>query len=282
MNRRSSTVRRARTNELQQLAGLLAAAFYDDPVWGPYFFPDQRRRLEGLTRFFAGELRQFMPHELIWTIEDVAGVTVWAPPGHWQVPPRESLCRAPSIARAFGRGLPRVLRATTMVEKQHPGVPLYYLPYIGVAPARQGNGLGTALLRPVLDRCDTEGAPAYLEATNQRNLPLYRRRGSRCERSLTCRTGHACGRCGESPVASGPAGGDGGWAVSGAPMERRGATVAGPRGALPILVPASAHDRRRQVASMLQFDAEASHRVEATYTTRMSSSSARRCWGRWG
>jgi ribosomal protein S18 acetylase RimI-like enzyme len=124
-----------------------------------------------------GELRQFMPHQQVWTIEDLAGVTVWAPPGHWQVPPRELLGRAPSIARAFGRGLPRVLRATTMVEKQHPGDLHYYLSYIGVAPARQGNGLGTALLRPVLDRCDSKGAPAYLEATNKRNLPLYRRQG---------------------------------------------------------------------------------------------------------
>jgi GNAT superfamily N-acetyltransferase len=177
VNRRSSTVRRARTNELHELAALLAAAFHDDPVWGPYFFPDQRRRLEGLTRFFAGELRQFMPHQQVWTIEDLAGVTVWAPPGHWQVPPRELLGRAPSIARAFGRGLPRVLRATTMVENQHPGDLHYYLSYLGVAPARQGNGLGTALLRPVLDRCDSQGAPAYLEATNKRNLPLYRRQG---------------------------------------------------------------------------------------------------------
>jgi GNAT superfamily N-acetyltransferase len=162
VNRQSSTVRRARTSELRQLAALLAAAFYDDPVWGPYFFPDQRRRLEGLTRFFAGELRQFMPHEQVWTIEDLAGVTVWAPPGHWQVPPRELLRRAPSIARAFGRGLPRVLRATTMVEKQHPGDPHYYLPYIGVAPARQGNGLGTALLRPVLEACDTEFVAGFV------------------------------------------------------------------------------------------------------------------------
>jgi hypothetical protein len=121
VSRQSSTVRRARTNELRQLAALLAAAFYDDPVWGPYFFPDQRRRLEGLTRFFAGELRQFMPHEHVWTIEGLAGVAVWAPPGHWQVPPRELLRRAPSIARAFGRGLPRVLRATTIKRN----LPLY-------------------------------------------------------------------------------------------------------------------------------------------------------------
>lgn len=163
-----------------------------------------------------------MPHEQVWTIEDLAGVTVWAPPGHWQVPPRELLRRAPSIARAFGRGLPRVLRATTMVEKQHPGDPHYYLPYIGVAPARQGNGLGTALLRPVLDRCDTEGAPAYLEATNKRNLPLYRRQGFEMREELDLPNGPRLWTMWREPAAdSGPAGGDGGWEVSQAPMARR-------------------------------------------------------------
>ena len=35
------------------------------PCMGPYFFPDQRRRPEGLTRFFTGELRQFMPHQQV-------------------------------------------------------------------------------------------------------------------------------------------------------------------------------------------------------------------------
>jgi ribosomal protein S18 acetylase RimI-like enzyme len=182
LNRQSSTVRRARANELQQLAALLAAAFYDDPVWGPYFFPEQRRRLEGLTRFFAGELRQFMPHEQVWTIEDLAGVTVWAPPGHWQVPPRELLRRAPSIARAFGRGLPRVLRATTMVEKQHPGDPHYYLPYIGVAPARQGNGVGTraaaAGARPLRHR-RRAGLPGGDQQAQPAALPPPGVRGAR-------------------------------------------------------------------------------------------------------
>ena len=157
VNRRSSTVRRARTNELHELAALLAAAFHDDPVWGPTSSRIGAVDWRGSPGSLRG-LRQFMPHQQVWTIEDLAGVTVWAPPGHWQVPPRELLGRAPSIARAFGRGLPRVLRATTMVENQHPGDLHYYLSYLGVAPARQGDGLGTALLRPVLDRCDSQGA----------------------------------------------------------------------------------------------------------------------------
>jgi hypothetical protein len=37
-----AAVRVAGADERQQLAALLAAAFYHDPVWGPYFLPHQR------------------------------------------------------------------------------------------------------------------------------------------------------------------------------------------------------------------------------------------------
>jgi GNAT superfamily N-acetyltransferase len=59
----------------------------------------------------------------------------------------------------------------------HPGEPHWYLPFIGVEPARQGQGLGSALLKARLATCDAEGLPAYLESTNPRNRPLYERHG---------------------------------------------------------------------------------------------------------
>jgi GNAT superfamily N-acetyltransferase len=52
-----------------------------------------------------------------------------------------------------------------------------YLWMIGVTPKRQGEGLGTALVRHVLDRCDHEGLPAYLEASSTRSRALYERLG---------------------------------------------------------------------------------------------------------
>jgi len=55
--------------------------------------------------------------------------------------------------------------------------PHYYLPYVGTDPAARRRGRGTALLRHVLDRCDAEGIPAYLEATSPANLALYARLG---------------------------------------------------------------------------------------------------------
>jgi ribosomal protein S18 acetylase RimI-like enzyme len=77
----------------------------------------------------------------------------------------------------FGRRLPHALGMITSLERHHPRADHYYLPYIGVAPTAQGHGLGTALLRPILDRCDRDGVPAYLEASNPRCARLYERLG---------------------------------------------------------------------------------------------------------
>ncbi len=41
----------------------------------------------------------------------------------------------------------------------------------------QGCGLGTAMLRAVLDRADRTGVAAYLEATSPDNRRLYQRHG---------------------------------------------------------------------------------------------------------
>ena len=59
----------------------------------------------------------------------------------------------------------------------HPHEPCWFLPLIGVDPARQGQGYGSALLRHALEQCDRDNVPAYLESSNPRNVPLYERHG---------------------------------------------------------------------------------------------------------
>jgi len=61
----------------------------------------------------------------------------------------------------------------------HPHETHWYLPWMGVVPEAQGSGLGSALLRAGLVRADTDGLPAYLEATSRRNAALYTRQGFR-------------------------------------------------------------------------------------------------------
>ena len=37
--------------------------------------------------------------------------------------------------------------------------------------------MGSALLQPILQKCDTEGIPAYLESSKDSNVPFYERHG---------------------------------------------------------------------------------------------------------
>jgi GNAT superfamily N-acetyltransferase len=70
-----------------------------------------------------------------------------------------------------------VVAVFEQMAKYHPSEPHWYLPLIGVDPAHQGKGCGAALMSHALHVCDGDHAPAYLESTNPRNVPLYRRHG---------------------------------------------------------------------------------------------------------
>jgi GNAT superfamily N-acetyltransferase len=178
--REAEAVRRAGSEDLRALAGALARAFYDDPV-ARWMMPRHGRRDRQLERGFAIGLRGvYLRDGDCWTTPGVTGAALWLSPGRWRIPALRQLRLLPPMARIYGRDLPRALRTFALLESEHPkDKPHWYLPFIGVDPDWQGRGIGTALLRPVLERCDREGLPAYLEASSPRNRACYERNGFR-------------------------------------------------------------------------------------------------------
>jgi ribosomal protein S18 acetylase RimI-like enzyme len=151
---------------------------------------DDRRRLGLLERSFELYLRKlWFKQDECYTTGTLAGAIVWELPGQWKLSIVEQLRMLPSMARISGRLLPRVLRSLTALESNHPAAPHYYLPFVGVEPEWQGRGLGTALMRPVLDRCDDEKLAAYLEASSPRNRALYERHGFEVTEEFSLGTG---------------------------------------------------------------------------------------------
>ena len=172
-------VRKAAPADLAPLAKAMAAAFYDDPV-ASWLLRDDARRLRQLERGFTLFLRRlYLPAGECHTTEHVAGGALWLPPGRWQAGPVTQLRVLAGLPRICGSELPRFLRYSRLMESKHRArsEDHYYLPYMGVEPGCQGRGIGSALLRPVLERCDSEGVPAYLEASTPRNRDLYERHG---------------------------------------------------------------------------------------------------------
>jgi ribosomal protein S18 acetylase RimI-like enzyme len=70
-----------------------------------------------------------------------------------------------------------VFAVMEQMANYHPREPHWYLPLMGVDPTCQGKGLGSALMRHALSRCDRERKLAYLESSNAKNIPLYEREG---------------------------------------------------------------------------------------------------------
>jgi GNAT superfamily N-acetyltransferase len=173
----SSALRTATSEDVDSLKEGLASAFRDDPVFS-WLMPDEATRRERLRRFFEIELRHVaLARGLVWTTQELSGAALCLPPGAWRVPARVLFRQGPSFARAFGARLPKATGLLTMIERRHIREPHYYFAYIGVAPEAQGQGLGTLLMRPTLERCDADGLPAYLEASSERNAALYERLG---------------------------------------------------------------------------------------------------------
>jgi GNAT superfamily N-acetyltransferase len=174
----SSTVRVARADESGPLARTLAAAFFDDPIFG-WLIGGSSRQLR-LERYFAIQLAHALADGGVWTADGLRGAALCMPPGQWRLPPQLMIAHGGRFANVFRGRLPRAIGLLGTIEHRHLRGPHYYFANIGVAPEAQGQGLGSRLMRPTLDRCDEEGLPAYLEASSERNAALYERLGFAC------------------------------------------------------------------------------------------------------
>jgi ribosomal protein S18 acetylase RimI-like enzyme len=171
-------IRPARGDEVPQLAAMLARAFHDDPVV-EWFFRNEPKRPKYARRFFTWQLHRLLGQEQVVTAADGSGAALWALPGRWRESTWQALRLFVSLVPALGGRIPVLARGIDRVEKRHPEEPHLYLANLGTDPSAQGQGIGTALLRPGLELCDREGLPAYLESSKERNVAFYARFGFR-------------------------------------------------------------------------------------------------------
>ncbi|MDQ2689995.1 MAG: GNAT family N-acetyltransferase [Chloroflexota bacterium] len=190
ITRPGPSVRLATLAEIPQLAATLARAFANDP-YAHFLVGDAPERNQRMRDGWSGILRHSSDRlSHTYTTDDHAGVAVWHPPGYRGAGFGDSLRMLPSVTRLAGswRRLRQVSRAVAALEERrrhHVPQPHFYLSALGVEPERQGGGIGTALLGPVLERADAQQAIAYLETATARNVLLYERLGFDVVEELT-------------------------------------------------------------------------------------------------
>jgi len=173
-------IRTATAGDATEVGAILVDGFQDDPVMSWVFGgdDDQRRvKLQACFGFMSAEAH--IP--LAATFLTEGGCACWTPPPGTNNWPEERAVRFGEVLRreCDDSDIQRLGLLGAAVEGAHPSEPHWYLGQIATVPSLQGNGVGTALLRHCLALVDRDGAPAYLESSNPRNISLYERNGFR-------------------------------------------------------------------------------------------------------
>jgi GNAT superfamily N-acetyltransferase len=169
-------VRKASAGDVSRIASTLARAFFDDPVFR-WASPDDARRHRLLPGFFSLFTQTLKRHDEVYVVGEGTGAALWAPPGEPPVPEDEADEFGRRLEDMSGVDAERLFAVSKLIDEHHPPGSYYFLQFMGVEPASQGHGIGSALLAQVLERCDREGVRAYLDATSPTNKRLYERHG---------------------------------------------------------------------------------------------------------
>jgi ribosomal protein S18 acetylase RimI-like enzyme len=176
------TVERLSRDAVEPVTDAVTRAFMADPGT-LYLFRNQARRPRVLRRFLEPAVRYGLTHGQAYTTADRAGVAVWVPPPGRPAVSLEGMSRSGFFGSMLRMWPSEGFRATvlgTYMSMLDPGSyrkPHWYLWLLGVDPDRQGQGVGGALLAPILARADVEGLPCALETLTERNVRFYRGHG---------------------------------------------------------------------------------------------------------
>ncbi len=166
-----------------QTAEMLARAFLVDPAYTAVF-PDSAERERALQQLFGAVLGYSLVYGLVHTTPAVEGAACWLVPGNTEITLWRILRTGLGLQRAVSRFNAKarreflaILAYTDEIHKHKAPGPHWYLWALGVEPGRQGQGIGSRLIQPVLTQADKHGVPCYLETMAASNLAFYQKRG---------------------------------------------------------------------------------------------------------
>lgn len=166
--------------QVEEATATLTRAFHADPLF-EWVFPDEEARANGLRPLFRIFLRYARKRGHVDVAAQARAAAIWMPPGRTVTMGGMLVSGMMALPFQVGFGtfakLAGAMDVMEKIHKRYAPEPHWYLAGLGVAPEFQGQGLGSALVRPVLERADRERAPCYLETSAERNLPFYERLG---------------------------------------------------------------------------------------------------------
>ena len=172
---------RATEDQLAGIGDMLGRAFFADPLY-TYIYPDGDERRNRLSYDFAFLTRYGHRFGIVIVTPERTGCAIWLPPGETAfLPERAAQVSIPFATPPLSDGAQaRWDTFIGTIEPMHHQLmpdPHWYLVVVGVEPAHQGQGIGSAVLAPIVAQANHVHQPCYLETLQAKNLSFYKKHG---------------------------------------------------------------------------------------------------------
>lgn len=170
---RNARVRLAQPADRAAVVATVRAAFRSDPGWGYLFGADYGRLVDAfVTTLFDQRVRAGSA----WITDDASAVALWDPPGGSEPAPGDTAWK--NYQRLAGpQAWERLSKYDAAVHAAHEPGEFWYLGILATHPSRQGEGLASTVIAPVLALADADSLPCCLETSTPQNRAFYERRG---------------------------------------------------------------------------------------------------------
>jgi ribosomal protein S18 acetylase RimI-like enzyme len=176
------------TPDYGRTAKTLALAFADDPVMA-YIFKGSKNRVQRIESIMHLALKSYGHHSGFIESLESRSVAVWQQPNPAKPSFLSLLLNAVEAVTKLRGSIDRAQKVQQISYAVRPKHPHWYLAILGTEPSfrgkwNEGPSMASCLLTSVLDRCDQQAMPAYLESSNYGNISFYQRHGFQVTQQL--------------------------------------------------------------------------------------------------
>ncbi|KAI0700764.1 hypothetical protein BC835DRAFT_363837 [Cytidiella melzeri] len=180
-DRRAVSLRKFSEAEIPEAIQLCEDAFEEDPL--QHYLSntpnaeDERRYRQFWHNHLSGYMRPFTDGGAAWTTEDFGAVLLYSPVKQLDVEHGSMLT---GLSEEQRRRLDEWLKTSERVADETLGTSrkdMAYIATLATAPAQQGRGYASALVKMVVDEADAQGRMTWLMSSNIANTGFYNDHG---------------------------------------------------------------------------------------------------------
>lgn len=163
----------ATASDEAHIIDVLVRANWADPA-ARWVWPDPQQFLMHFPSFVRAFGGKAFADRSGYNLDGYIGAALWLPP---DVHPDENEL-VTLVQRTVSEQIQNdIITVFEDMGRYHPNEPHWYLPLMGLDPSQQVKGFDSALLQYTPIQVDHDNKLAYLESSNPRNIPLYKRHG---------------------------------------------------------------------------------------------------------